>query len=183
LLANDDMHRLDKMDEVGANFTVVNTHSLTRDAVIQALKAGRHYGVKAHLKTAENYQVKAERIANLIHPKSIEMQEDTLVVQLDTAVSVIRFIGQGGQEKDSAKHTNSARYIFQSTDTYIRIEIEDADGNFYLFNPVVRSEENFVKNAFRADVHIYKTAGKYGLLLLIFLLFYWIKRKRVPFYS
>ena len=91
LLANDDMHDVDNMDEVSANFTVINTNSLSRYDIIQALKAGRHYGVKSHLKTNENYQIKSERIANLIHPGKIEMKEDTLAVQLDAMVSVIRF--------------------------------------------------------------------------------------------
>ena len=181
LLANDDMHRLDKMDEVGTNFTVVNTNSLTRYDVIQALKSGRHYGVKAHLKTDENFQVKAARMANLIHPQQIEMQGDTLVVQLDTLVSVIRFVGQGGQVKDSATLTNTAQYIFQTTDTYIRIEIEDADGNLYLFNPVVKSDDPVVINSYRANVNICKTALKRIFILLIFFLsvfgFYWKKRK------
>jgi len=179
LLANDDMHRLDKMDEVGTNFTVVNTNSLTRNDVIQALKAGRHYGVKAHLKTDENYQVKAKRIANLVHPKNIEVQNDTLFVQFDTMVSVIRFVGQGGQLKDSATFTNTAQYIFKSTDTYIRIEIDDADGNLYLFNPVVRSKENFVKNACRAEVNICKTAFKYIFILFVSASFaFWFYRKK-----
>jgi hypothetical protein len=181
LLANDDMHRLDKMDETGTNFTVVNTNILSRCNVVQALKAGRHYGVKAHLKTNENYQLKAERIANLIHLNTCEMQGDTLVVQLDTAVSLIRFVGQCGRLKDSVISTKSAQYIFQPTDTYIRMEIEDADSNLYLFNPVVRTDDQRVINASRADVNTCKTVLKRMSILLFFLLsawgFCWKKQK------
>ena len=181
LLANDDMHKLDKMDEVGANFTVINANFLSRFDIIQALKAGRHYGVKARLKTDENYQTKTERIANLSHPHIVEMKGDTLDIQFDTAVSIIRFVGQGGQVKDSVFQTKTAQYIFRQTDTYIRIEMEDADGNLYLFNPVVRTEDAVVVNSSRAEVNIYKTAFKRIFVLFIIFSsifgFYWKKRK------
>jgi hypothetical protein len=175
------MHRLDKMDEIGANFTVVNTNSPARYDVIQALKAGRHYGVKAYLKENENYTVKTERIANLIHPDKIEMNSDTLVIQLDTIVSVIRFIGQSGQVKGSVTQTKSAQYIFRQADTYIRIEVEDADSNLYLFNPIVRTGDKFVINPNRAEVNVCKTTFKRIFIISVLFLFafgiYWRKRK------
>ncbi|MDR1180392.1 MAG: hypothetical protein LBL13_00215, partial [Bacteroidales bacterium] len=181
LLADDDMHKLDRMDETGVNFTVVNTNSLSRYDIIQCLKAGQHYGVKAHLKPNENYQIKAERIARLVHPNILEMRRDTLFIQLDTMVSVIRFVGEGGKLKDSVTLTKLAQYIFHQTDTYIRIEIEDMDSNLYLFNPVARSENPFPINSSRADIDWNKTNGKRIALSLIVLLFvfglYWRKRK------
>ncbi|MDR1459923.1 MAG: glycosyltransferase family 39 protein [Bacteroidales bacterium] len=180
LLANDDMHKLDKMDETGVNFTVVNTNSLSRYDIIQRLKAGRHYGVKAHLKPNENYQIKAERIKQLIHPHAFEIKGDSLSVTLDAPVSVIRFIGQGGKVKDSATTTEFAQYIFRQTDTYIRIEIEDMDSNLYLFNPVVRTDSSFVTNPSRTDVNWNQTNGKRIVLSLIVLLsvFGLYRRKR-----
>ena len=181
LLANDDTHDLDKMDEVSTNFTVINTNSSTRYDIIQALKAGRHYGVKAHSQFDENYQSKANRIANLIRPNKIEMRGDTLVIQLDTTVSVIRFIGQGGLVKDSVTATKTAQYIFRQTDTYIRIELKDVDSNLYLFNPVVRTDDVVVVNPNRAEVNICKTAFKRISILLILCSFafgvYWQNRK------
>jgi hypothetical protein len=181
LLANDDMHKLDKMGEVGAIFTVINTNSLTRYDLIQALKAGRHYGVQARLKEGENYEIKAERIANLVSPERIEMKGNTLDIQLNKDVFIIRFVGQNGQVKDSATHTKSAQYILCQTDTYIRIEIEDADGNLYLFNPIVRTDDKFIINSNRAEVNVCKTTFKQ--IFIVFILFlvafgiYWKKNK------
>jgi hypothetical protein len=180
LLANDDMHKLDKMDEISVNFTVVNVNSLSRYDIIQSLKAGRHYGVKAHLKPDENYQIKAERIAHLIHPSAIEMKGDTLLVQLDKAASVIRFVGQGGKLRNEALSTASAQYVFYQTDTYIRIEIEDRDSNLYLFNPIVRTDNSFMINERQAEINWIKTNCKRMILFLIAALFvfgfYWKKR-------
>jgi hypothetical protein len=179
LLANDDMHKLDKMGEVGTNFTVINTNSPTRYAMIQALKAGQHYGVQARLKEDENYAVKAERIANLVRPNKIEMKGDTLVLQLNKDVSVIRFVGQYGQVKDSIIHAKSVQYVFCQADTYIRIEIEDTDSNLYFFNPIVRTDDKFIVNPNRAEVNICKTAFK--RIFIVFVLFltafgiYWIR--------
>jgi len=179
LLANDDMHKLDKMDEIGANFTVINTNSLTRYAMIQALKVGRHYGVQARLKPDENYAVKTERIANLVRPYKIEMKGDTLVLQLNTDVFVVRFVGQGGRVKDSVTQTKSAQYVFCQTDTYIRIEIEDTDGNLYLFNPIVRTDSQFVINPIRAEINICKTTFKRIFIVSVLFLtafgIYWIR--------
>jgi 4-amino-4-deoxy-L-arabinose transferase-like glycosyltransferase len=180
LLANDDMHKLDKMDEVSVNFTVVNTNFLARYDMIQRLKAGRHYGVKAHIKPDENYRLKAERIAGLIHPNVLAMKGDTLFVQLDKVASVIRFVGQSGKCNDSVFSTDSAQYVFRLSDTYIRIEIEDRDSNLYLFNPIVRTNDVFAVNSERATVNWMKTIGKRTAIILIVLLFvfgfYWKKR-------
>ncbi|MDR1879048.1 MAG: glycosyltransferase family 39 protein [Bacteroidales bacterium] len=182
LLANDDMHKLNKMDEVSVNLTVVNTSSLARYDIIQTLKAGKHYGVKVHLKPDESYRVKTERNANLVHPTSISMQGDTLWVELDTLVSVIRFVGQGGKLKDTTLLSRSAAYIFDTTDTYIRIEIEDKDSNLYLFNPVVLSDSPCVVNTSRYAVNRGLTCLKRTAVLGIFLLIgfglYYRKRNR-----
>jgi hypothetical protein len=180
LLANDDMHKLDKMDEVSVNFTVVNTNSIGRYDIIQSLKAGRHYGVKAHLKPNESYQVKAERIAHLIHPNAIEMKDDTLSLQLDREAAVIRFVGQGGELRNEVLSTAATQYVFHQTDTYIRIEIEDRDSNLYLFNPIVRTEHSFIVNDRQAEINWTKTNCKRMILFLTACLFvfgfYWKKR-------
>jgi len=180
LLANDDMHKLDRMDEVGVNFTVVNTHSIARHDIIRALKAGRHYGVKVHIQPNENYRTKQERIANLVHPQAITMLQDTLSVVLSDTVSAIRLIGQGGVVKNEVASTDSSRYVFSDKDTYIRIEIEDRDSNLYLFNPIVRTDDPFVVNTSRAEICWWKTCLKrtaiLSVLVLLVLGIYWKKK-------
>jgi 4-amino-4-deoxy-L-arabinose transferase-like glycosyltransferase len=184
LLANDDMHKLDRMDEVSVNFTVINTASLARYDILQALKAGRHYGVKVHLTPKENYQIKKERNAHLIHPKVIKMQGDTLFVEMDSVVRAIRFVGQGGEPKDSMLLTDRAYYIFDTTDTYIRMEVQDMDSNLYLFNPIVRTNDCAIVNACRASLNPIQTLLKRTLILLLILtvvllvLFFYGKRHR-----
>mgnify|MGYP003301716875 FL=1 len=92
LLANDDMHDLEKMDEVSSNFTVINTSQLTQRNLIQALKAGKHFGVRVHFKSNENLAVKKERIQQLVYPKIIDIQNDTLSIVLSKSVNTINII-------------------------------------------------------------------------------------------
>jgi hypothetical protein len=183
LLADDDMHHLYDMDETGTNFTVVNTGSIERHDIINALKAGRHYGVKVKLGPDESWQVKRERNAALSHPKIIDMQGDTLTVQFNKKVAAIRLKGQNGKMKKSFVDTDSAKYVFETADTYIRIEMEDSEGNLYLFNPVVRTDEpQQIKNPLKYTVNIWLTAIKYTataiLLLLIFVLYRRTKKRK-----
>ena len=111
------------------------------------------------------------------------MKEDTLAVQLDAMISVIRFVGQGGEVKDSVVSTQCACYVFHPTDTYIRIEMEDTEHNLYLFNPIARTDFVY-SHPSRAEVNVFKTSCKRmliisGLLLLAFGI-YWRKRKKNP---
>jgi hypothetical protein len=170
LLANDDMHRLDKMDEIGANFTVINSNSFSQSEILQTLKVGRHIGVKANLKENEDYTIKTERIAHLTYPVKIEMKGDTLAIQLEAMASVIRFIGQGGEIKENVFWTNSAQYIFCQTDTYIRIEWVDMEGNSYLANPIVRTDDSAIVNIYRAEIDSFKTNCKRIVIVTVLLL-------------
>jgi len=90
-------------------------------------------------------------------------------------------VGQNGQLKDSAISAIKMQYVFQQTDTYIRIEIEDRDGNLYLFNPIVKTNDRVVINSSRAEVNVCKTAFKRISILLTLLLlilgFFWKNRK------
>jgi hypothetical protein len=140
LLANDDVHDISNMNETGVCFTVINNDIAFSMPVIEQLKKGVHYGVRVEKKTDESLKVKKLRINNIVRPKKIEIEQDILHVELDKQVKEIRFIGQGGNLKSSFSSTNRASYQFVNDDTYIRIEIFDDEGNYYIFNPVIKQE-------------------------------------------
>ena len=181
LLGNDDMHDLSVMDEVGACFTVLNTTSDLRSDLIATLRAGKHYVVKAHFQPNENYETKKKRIAQLVHPQKISLTEDTLSVILDADVLEISFIGQNGTTKKASTHTNHAEYVFESSDTYIRIVLEDKNNNLYFFNPIVRSNDKEIINISRAEINRQKTYAKRTIIgtgfFLILAGIYYRKRK------
>ena len=169
LLADDDMHSLDKMDEVSSNFTVVNTSVLSRGNIVQALKNGQHFGVRIHRQAQESLAIKKARIAQLVYPQTIEMKGDTLVAIFTQKVSGVAFIGQNGVLKHERHFTDSAQYVFDSTDTYIRIEVYDKDSNHILYNPIVRCMGKAPHKTEPNSVNNWKSGIKYGLEILVLL--------------
>jgi hypothetical protein len=148
LLANDDLHDISKMNETGVCFTIINNDITCSKPVIEQLKKGAHYGVRVALQPNENLEVKRMRMTNLVIPKKIDIVDNFLNVELNKPVKEIRFIGQNGVIKQALLNTHHAAYQFVSEDTYIRIEVFDYEGNFYIFNPVVKtSVYRFLKSA------------------------------------
>jgi hypothetical protein len=179
LLANDDMHDVKGMGEIGVNLTMVNTSSIARSDIIDALKAGRHYGVKVKRKPDENLQIKRERNASLIRPKSIAMTGDTLCAIFNRKAAEIRFAGQDGKLRKTLSLTDFAKYVFAPDDTYIRIEIDDNEGNLYLFNPVIRTDAAQPANPNRFVVNVFDTSIKWILITLLIILcgFFFLRRR------
>jgi hypothetical protein len=139
LLSNDDVHDITKMNETSVCFTIVNNDINHSKPVIEQLKKGLHYGVRVAKLPNENLEIKKTRIANLVFPKKIDVVNNLLNIELNKPVKEIRFIGQNGVVKNSFSDTNQAKYLFVSEDTYIRIEVIDYDGNYYIFNPIVKT--------------------------------------------
>jgi DUF971 family protein len=139
LISNDDVHDITKMNETGVCFTIVNNDIARSKPVIEQLKKGLHYGVRVAQQPHENLEVKKTRIANLATPKIIEVSDHLLNVELNKQVKEIRFIGQNGVIKNSFSDTHHATYSFVPEDTYIRMEVFDYEGNYYIFNPVVKT--------------------------------------------
>lgn len=172
LLGNDDMHHLDSMDEIATNFTVLNVDTIgNRYEIINTLRRGQHFGVKVHReRSTETYLFKKERIANLVLPDSIAVSGDTIHCAFTQTVGTINFIGQGGVLKQESLNTQSAQYVMDTADTYIRIEVYDKDSNLLLFNPIVRSQSKVIVNESRYVVNAKKTLLKHGVEILIALI-------------
>ena len=167
LLANDDMHDVKGMGEIGVNMTLVNSASLARADIVGALKAGRHYGVKVKVKPDENLHIKRERNSSLIRPKSITMRGDTICAVFSRQSAEIRFVGQGGKVRKTLSLTDTARYVFAPDDTYIRIETNDSEGNLYLFNPIARCETAQPAKPNRFAINIFYSIIKWMAIALI----------------
>ena len=140
LLANDDVHDITKMNETGVCFTVINNDIAGSKPIIEQLKKGVHYGVRVVKQPNESLEVKKTRMANLVTPKTINLVDNLLNVELNKTVKEIRFIGQNGVVKHTLSDTCQATYRFIPEDTYIRIELFDDEGNYYIFNPVIRRD-------------------------------------------
>lgn len=123
-LGNDDMHNLEKRSEVGVCWTMIGSVR-SDDDIVPRLKSGNHYIVKGAGAINQNYL------------KTVRMKGDTLRLTLVKPANVIRFIGQEGRMLASSNQKGEEQYVFNSKDTYVRVEVE-TDGQLMYLNPVIR---------------------------------------------
>jgi hypothetical protein len=181
IAANDDMHNLHDLDETGICLTVASVRTANRQNIVDALRRGAHYGVRMKLLDDETADIRAERLRCLPHLVGMRMKGDTLTVEMNRNVERISFAGQGGAVRLSADSVRSASYVFLPDDTYVRVEVADGDDNLFLFNPVVRTNDNVVARVPRHRVALLPTALKYlavGFCLAVCVLI-WLRKKRI----
>jgi hypothetical protein len=180
--ANDDMHNLHNLDEVGICLTVANVQKADRQNLIASLRRGAHYGVRMKLRENETANIRTERLRLLPHPVEIQMKGDTLFVEMSRELMQIRFVGQGGVVKRSTDGTNAASYVFLPEDTYIRIELTDGDEDLFLFNPIVKTDDDAVVRVPRYHINFLATGCKYFAVCFCLAVGVWIylRKKKVP---
>ncbi len=131
LIANDDSHDVDGSGETGTNFTRVLATDTSTTAIIEALRAGRAYGVRALDQRGT------------LHLRAMRMRGDTLDVELQGRLRAASVVGQGGQVRsrwsgDAPLHrTVRLRAVAKPTDGYLRV-VAEGDGEWLYTNPVVR---------------------------------------------
>lgn len=141
IIGDDDAHDITNFGEVGHFCTFINTHSLTKDSVINALKQGNSYGISIYRSAGENFDRKKEKLKDIALLQKFEIINDTLFVETDKIAKEFIFIGQDGEPKKSVKKTKKAFYKIQPEDTYIRTEIKFKNRNVIYLNPVFRYSE------------------------------------------
>ncbi len=141
LLANDDTHNLDNPFDYGKVATLIHTNSLETDSVVDALKAGRAYGITVHCPDHENHELKVERFKDLPELRSLELRGDSLVVMADRTISEARFVSNGGKVIHSAGSSEALVFVMPDTAQYVRVELDFEPGHTIYTNPVIRSSD------------------------------------------
>lgn len=137
LMADDDEHNLKNPNDCGSCLNMINALPV-RDSVLEAIKKGRSIGVKFNLNYYKSQEAKKAAIHNLPLLTRFTVKNDTILLLMDKAVKAIKFIGQHGIEKKTISDNTTGSYFFSKNDTYIRTEIECADGTLFYLNPVFR---------------------------------------------
>ncbi|HEX7494091.1 MAG TPA: hypothetical protein VF346_07720 [Bacteroidales bacterium] len=137
LMADDDSHDLNNIEDVCSSFNLINT-DMVRDSILNSLRTGRSIGVKFNLSSFKTNEEKRAGLLKLPEVKSITFKSDTLAVSLNMSVNSIKFIGQDGIEKKKMVNCLTGSYFFSNEDTYIRTEIECNDGTIFFLNPLFR---------------------------------------------
>jgi hypothetical protein len=124
-IATDDTHNLTDFRRTATAWTMIDAAAPNQHDVVEALRAGRMYGVKglrAHSRTA-------------LH--AVSVQHDTIVVTCAGEPAAFTFVGQDGRVLSTSPRGWTARYTLRPDDSYVRTLVHAADATLYL-NPVLR---------------------------------------------
>lgn len=179
IMGNDDSHNVFRSDDVGNLCTMIHSPSLDGTSIIQALAKGAAFGVDFRVPGKHSFDEKRDRILDVPLLESVKLSGDTLLVRVDRAPEMMRFIGQGGKVKHAVENKNSVLYIFSPEDTYIRVEITFSNGTVFYLNPVIRYDGNNPWKMDKAEIAVLSTwiLRIIGFSVLFLLIFLFLRRR------
>jgi hypothetical protein len=124
-LGDDDSHNVEDPGQTGVMWTLVDAPSTRRDAVLDALRAGRTIAVAGRGAVTD------------VAVRAVAVHGDTLRVTCAAVVHSITFIGENGRVLAHTTGVTEAAYVVQPSDAYVRTVIVTPHTTMYL-NPVVR---------------------------------------------
>lgn len=170
LIANDDSHSLDK-SAMFRMWTMVYPKKRTKKAILNALTHGSAYGVQTDFNICQN------------DLEYCRLSGDTLRVKMKIRADAISFVGQNGKIKSRIEHADSASYLLEPSDTYIRIVAKNSESAIYL-NPVVRYQDHIPFNSVvvpkvkTLQTYLFRASMILWILFLFRLLWkVWVRRK------
>ncbi len=138
ILSDDDAHDVSNPDELGHYCTFINTAVFNRENLIESLKMGNSFGAEIYRELGDSYEIKKEKLKQIATLNKVEVNGDTLLVEVDQLATEIRFVGQEGKLLATTLNDSIAKYVILAEDTYVRTEIFFPNGNNFYLNPVVR---------------------------------------------
>ncbi|MCB0806509.1 MAG: hypothetical protein KDC05_11980 [Bacteroidales bacterium] len=184
ILSNDDAHDITNPNEIGHHCTLLNTADLTGESIKKALGDGNSIGVKIWRPIGETMEEKIERTKILPTLLSASVVNDTFLLQTDSLIRQVRFIGQNSDTLKISGTGYSAFYKIEKNDPYIRAEIEFTNRITFYLNPVCRYNGIAPSKMAAPQIDLYRTwlLRIIGFATLLFIVINWIyirkKRKK-----
>lgn len=178
LIADDDAHTSDDRESSFQRcYTMVNTKSLQEDDILEALKAGRAYGVA--ISTERNTAPRPHDSLPTI--TSIGLQgADTMFVRFSLMADSVRFIGQNGAVVASVLASDSAECVIRPEDSYVRVMAYFPRGTQLWTNPLCRVNPGEVIECESPQTNILFTvlnSISWSVLSILILVLIWIMNK------
>jgi len=150
LIAGDDAHNVFKPTDLARDLTMIFSNSLPGTScppktVYRALETGAAYGIEVTRRVARGSVVQKRACLDAMPVlQSCRIKGDSLVVVLTGRARQFNFIGQDGAFLKSVPGTadgaaDSAFYILQAQDRYVRVKISLPDSSHLYLNPVMRT--------------------------------------------
>jgi hypothetical protein len=149
IVGNDDEHNILKKERVGRICTFVNVEERKKENVLKALKTGKSYGMIIG---------PGQDPFSLPELQSLQVNNDTIVLQLGAEAKKISLFGQNGRLIASYAQTDYARYALKVADHYARAVIDFENGTRMFLNPVFFTN-SVVLSQSTVDINHLETAG------------------------
>lgn len=138
-IGDDDSHNVLNPNEVGRNFTMINTADMSPESVYDALDKGCAYAVDFHVYFDKPFELKVERMHELPHLTRCELVGDTLFVETSAHnIQIAEFVGQNGKVLSHLENVKQASYLIQPDDTYVRVMLRLPRETYFYLNPITR---------------------------------------------
>ncbi|MCL2133783.1 MAG: hypothetical protein FWH39_05525 [Bacteroidales bacterium] len=183
IMANDDSHGINDLQWVQREVLFINSPTTNKDDVLYNLSHGAAFGVSFPRTPKATLEEKQAIAAKVSFPESITICHDSLIVKWSQPMSSLTFIGDGGEELVTVEQTDEAVYPIQPQNTYVRVELKDADNGFtYYLNPIVRTPDgNVPAKQQLASINAGKTRAKRGTIICTLIVVtggVWILKRR-----
>ena len=141
---------------------------LTGNDVLNRLSQGVAFGVHFPRKQQATMEERRRESEAVTFPVSIQVDGDTLQVVWQQTMQQIAFIGDNGKIRKTVTGSDSASYVFQPEDTYIRVKLTSPENLVYYLNPVVRYSGGFPVAPSCSQIDHGKTCLKRVVFALVF---------------
>jgi hypothetical protein len=160
---NDDAHNT-RFGVCGVCWNLINTDSLTTEALVDNLNKGRTYATRGWIGQEMNQLVSLSVDSN-VYSLVLQQASDSIILKSD-----------GGKTVAVATQSDRISYTIPAEDSYVRAEIFDTESwNTYTktyLNPVIRTPDGRLRqHGNTAEVNRFKSYAWRGGLLLFHLLF------------
>lgn len=169
MIGNDDSHDVMDITDVATRFTLINASENEAEQLLTALENGNAVGVEFPIKRKETLEQKISRLKNdLPYITQVDLKSDTLFISATKPFSNIKFIGQDGVVMmQTQTQMQSAYYVIQPEDNYVRAELKFKDGTILYLNPITRHESSDVVKQRLDHINWFKTITLWSIYLLV----------------
>ncbi|MBR6879042.1 MAG: hypothetical protein IKM95_06660 [Bacteroidales bacterium] len=170
-IGDDDTHNILNHNEVGRNFTMINTIDMKPENVYDALERGCAYAVDFHSYFDKPFALKVERMHELPHLTRCELVGDTLFVETSASlIEMADFIGQDGKVLKHEEYVQQAHYVIQPNDTYVRVLLRMPNLTYFYLNPITRHTDPTPVDQVTAEINMVQTVMFYIIYLVVIVL-------------
>ncbi|MBO7230708.1 MAG: hypothetical protein J6V20_04780 [Bacteroidaceae bacterium] len=137
-LANDDLHFPDRTSKFARRCNFLCTPSARYEDIRATLLGGCYYSMRIPDYGKGNWDIKTEKNRQLPFVRDIELDKNTIYIQLSQRADSIKVFGQDHSTLLKITDSNSASYSMKDSDPYARFTVYFPGGEVIYSNPFAR---------------------------------------------